>query len=706
MAEYDDIPEFWNNWINPGDPDTTNSIAPEESALTDQEKSIEARQAFEARIAAESQPQAQTFEELLAQFRAQIEENKASIMDINFAIQECDSAMDEVDREIKLLEQKKRDIKAKKSKRETQKFDLSKANRQAEEEIEALKRKIALEAAAREAAAKEEARRKTLDDLTKDAFWRDRALPHQLDGMHFISAAQRVICADEMGTGKTLQSIMCLDAWQAMLDSKGIVLFVAPGDLCDNFMVECDKWAPERLVINCANLGTQQTLETLEFYGGMIDRGEEEDITVLINYEILPRSKPVVNELVGWQFDTVICDEAHRLKNTESGTFKAVKKIVHAHNTCPMCGELCSANHASGRMDLPNTRFVTCPTHGTVEGVRSVKNYMSMTGTPILNKPEEIFASLHLCHDEIFSSLNNFRYEYCYQDYDHKWRWTHGGESRLVNKINGMYIRRTIADAGIVLPAQEIQVHDIVLDPVAYPKQSEILRDLIKDCQIKISEREAVSIDHIMALITRQRQATVWPGGIKMKYYDKVLDIVEERVVGERYLESQKLDKACELMDEFDESGIRYVVFSQFREPLIELGKRRGDKCVEFHGGTDRELRAQIKRNFDRTLGEKPKWNGVLAHYRLGGEGLNLTAATQTIILDEQWNYGMANQSYKRTQRMGQTEETGVHILRLIGKGSLDQWMAELIESKQQMVEGFNTEVTFAQLADLFDQAA
>jgi SNF2 family DNA or RNA helicase len=357
-------------------------------------------------------------------------------------------------------------------------------------------------------------------------------------------------------------------------------------------------------------------------------------------------------------------------------------------------------------MDEYTMRKVNCPVHGIVRGERSVKNYMSMTGTPILNKPEEIFSSLHLCRDDLFPDLNEFRYEYCYKTYDGKWMWTTGGESRLVNKIKGMYLRRSIADAGIVLPPQDIQVHDIKLDPIAYKKQAEILQTLVRDAQIRINEKEAVGINHVMALITRQRQATVWPGGIKLKYYDKALDIIEEKYVGDEFLESQKLDWACDLMDEFDESGIRYVVFSQFREPLIELGRRRGSKVVEFHGGTPINQRADIKRNFDRSLGEKPKWNGVLAHYRLGGEGLNLTAATQTIILDEQWSPGMNTQAYKRTQRMGQTEDTGVHIGRLVGKGSLDSWMAELIAEKAKMIEGFDTEITFAQLAELFDKSA
>ena len=53
-------------------------------------------------------------------------------------------------------------------------------------------------------------------------------------------------------------------------------------------------------------------------------------------------------ELIAWMPDTVICDEAHRMKETDSKTFLAVKKIVHAWNQCPECKEFCLSAHAEG----------------------------------------------------------------------------------------------------------------------------------------------------------------------------------------------------------------------------------------------------------------------------------------------------------------------------------------------------------------------
>ena len=80
---------------------------------------------------------------------------------------------------------------------------------------------------------------------------------------------------------------------------------------------------------------------------------------------------------------------------------------------------------------------------------------------------------------------------------------------------------------------------------------------------------------------------------------------------------------------------------------------------------------------------------------------MNLTACTQTVILDEDWSAAGNEQAYKRTDRTGQTEETAVHILRLKMLGSADSKMAEIIARKANMVETFQNEFTFQELAEV-----
>jgi SNF2 family DNA or RNA helicase len=85
----------------------------------------------------------------------------------------------------------------------------------------------------------------------------------------------------------------------------------------------------------------------------------------------------------------------------------------------------------------------------------------------------------------------------------------------------------------------------------------------------------------------------------------------------------------------------------------------------------------------------------VLANYKSGGVGLNFTGATQMVMLDQEWNAGKEDQAKNRVDRMGQTEETTVHMLNI--DGTIDTWLNNLVDSKRDMVEGFESTATLAQ---------
>lgn len=387
-------------------------------------------------------------------------------------------------------------------------------------------------------------------------------------------------------------------------------------------------------------------------------------------------------------FDTVIVDEAHTVKEVKGVPYKGVEAVVLGQNSCPKCG--C--------YKAPDTYY--CPNgHDDYVRAPSVKNLLMMTGTPILNSPKDIYPLLHLLNPELFPYENYFKRDFTRTDYDGKLVWNAGGEARLQQRLSGMYIRRTREQAGIKLPPQDIIVHELELDPEEYKLQADILKQLAEDASIKVTEGHVTKMMELLALITRNRQAATWPGGITieepvfndwgMPEFDKNGDQKFVKVnVGENYRESIKMDKACELLDELISDGHRVVVFSQFKTALQELQRRRGDRSIEFHGDTPQDVRDAIKRNFDRSYKEEPKWDSVLCNFRTGGVGLNLTAATAVIILDEEWNGGKNDQAYDRINRMGQTEDTQVHILRLAH--SIDTWMAKLIERKRHLVGNFD----------------
>jgi SNF2 family DNA or RNA helicase len=426
----------------------------------------------------------------------------------------------------------------------------------------------------------------------------------------------------------------------------------------------------------------------------MLKETEAEEFCLLVNYEAWSRNRKLLDTFESMQFDTVVCDEAHRVKETKTSAYQGVEQIVTARNTCQDCDGWCAKGRCFGEMcTYPNP-------------IPSVKNLLLLTGTPILNRPTEIYPLLHLVHPEIFQSEKNFLRLFCFQpdawNDPNKWIFQEGGLERLADKIQGFYIRRTLSDTNIVLPPQDVRVHELEMTEEDYPLQCEIYRQLAQHAQVMIDDNPAMDMMSQLALITRLRQAVVWPGGIKLKVPQRWPDgspvydfegnpVFKDENVGEHFKESVKLDRTIEMLQEYVSEGKRIVVFSQFAEVIRELLRRCehvGIRAAGYYGDTSQMDRIAIKSNFDRNVGEEPKWDVVICHYTTGGVGLNFTAATRMILTDEEWNPGKEDQAMKRISRIGQTENTIIDILRV--ENSIDTWLAGLIEDKRSLITEFN----------------
>lgn len=625
---------------------------------------------------------------------------------------------------------------------DTQLFDLTRERRRIERDMQGAEQRL------RDALAFMKQQEQYKDNIVEfdkrsaGAFWREHAKDYQIDGARAIANANGcAILADKMGLGKTLTS-------QAALDMMGAkrVLIIVPDDIVSNFLSEVAHWAPHRTAFLLGKMSKAQRDITIGIMHTL------EQFTAIINYSGWRRDKSLLTKLANLKFDTVILDEAHSVKNTRTAAFKGVKQIIFADNTCPNCGGNIQHVHDSGEITysqgqyMPRDFWVCIGSHKqaakTVDfltvpvdnacgwsqrsdiankvkreygAMRSIKHVIPMTGTPILNKPQDLFALLHLIDPKNFDEESKFLYAYCTKNiWTDKWEFRTGGLESLTKQLAGRYIARNRDTAGVVLPPQEIKIHNIEMDREAYPDQFRVMEQLSKHAMIVLNSGDKLPIVAMIALITRKRQANVWPAGIEIR--DPKTDMVLFSV-GQDVQESIKLDRIIMRPDRTETgewegmlpdftgngdktNGERVVVFSQFKGPLKELEARcneAGISVVRFDGDTPEDIRNQVKRDFDRKhLSENGeyKWQVILANYRTGGVGLNFTAATQMIVLDEEWNVGKNEQAYARIDRIGQTEETAVHILRL--QSTVDTWMAELIENKRNMVEGFETNAEMA----------
>jgi SNF2 family DNA or RNA helicase len=577
-------------------------------------------------------------------------------------------------------------------------------------EIDALRRALTLEL---ENARKTEEYKSNALEFSKriaNFHYIDRILPHQKEGAFVLATSGRAILGDKRGLGKTLTSIATLDALQVQK-----VLIVVPDDVLSNFVNEIAYWAPHRTVFPVGKMPKAQR-EFAFSMAKMLDQW-----IMVVNYSAWRKDKGMLDTFISLGIECVIADEAHEMKNTSTSAFKGVKKVVMAENVCPMCNSMDITKDVRHSEQFRTVYYDKCnkcdwQSNSTVHewdfmDRKSVKYVFPMTGTVILNKPQDLFANLHLVDPVVFADEATYLRMYCEQDWaTGKWKFQSGGLDRLTRKLGGKYLARDEKSAGVIRPKQSVYVHEIDFDREMYPLQWKVIEQLSKHAQIILDNGEQMSVLAQIALITRKRQANVWPAGIQLK--NEKGDVVFS--VGDEVRESIKLDKIIKydvtgelqgLIPEFTEDGdkelgSRVVVFSQFKGPLAELERRlktAGISVVRFDGDTPDDIRNQAKLDFDRKFCEQPdynegngyKWQVILCNYKTGGVGLNFTAATEMIVLDEEWNPGKADQAFGRIDRMGQTEETNVHILRIAN--SIDSWMVKLNEQKKEIIDGFES---------------
>lgn len=597
----------------------------------------------------------------------------------------ADEHLDELIRMQRSLEEVIAEIRARKAPYEAEKVKIRRDMGDDERKLGALQREWLRLMAELNARRREASMRDDIDKMTADAPWRTRALPHQFEGSYILSGSQKAILGDKPGLGKTLQAIMTIDMLRCMKMAQKILIF-CPKPVLDGFEREFQRYSPKQFVhvLNQTTKGLKS--EILDLVKVMPEG------VIITNYEVWRKDKTILDKLVECQFDTVILDEAHNLKNITSSTFKGIKKIVHAENRCTNCNAF-----------VPGV--ITCIVCGHVAEkkfeFRSVKNVFPMTGTSILNKPQDLFALLHLIDDLGFPNENSFLYDFCERytsESGPRWTFRHGGEEALLKKLGKKYVARSRDSAGVVMPPQEVKHHYFELDKDKYPKQHEFNELLKNQARIKFGPDMEVTALETLAWYTRMRQAATWPPGIRIKQYRDGPDGTPI-LVGEirpDVHESIIMDEGESIINEALEAGNRIVVFSKFKEALIEMENRLARDnvpLVRYDGDLSDSRRIEAQHDFDLTITrpEDSKYKVMLAQFDSAKVGLNLHGAQEVLFLDREWNPGMEEQAMDRVRRIGSEHDTIVHILHV--EGTATDLMDALIAEKTQMRDGFDNTV-------------
>jgi len=430
--------------------------------------------------------------------------------------------------------------------------------------------------------------------------------PHQVDCVKRSVHETSMLIADEMGLGKTLEALT-IAAIDFQVGRATRVLVVTPATLKFNWQAEIDGLT--NFSAEVLNGTPDRRAEQLLDWAA----GEGSDI-LIVNYE---QVKPHLNVLNKLRFDIVIFDEAHYLKNPRAARTKACHKL-------------------------------------------QARRFFPMTGSPVLNKVDELWSLLHIVAPRKFPGYWAFKNRYCLMGgFQGKVVVGVQHEKELTEKLSKVMIRRT-KDEVLDLPEK---LHIPIVVEMG-KKQRALYDEIYHQWRYSVPDDPTPQeIAMAMTQLLRLKQVCSTPANL------------------EHPDNSAKLDVAVDRAREIADNGKPVVLFTQFRGTLRALTERLAStmQTYQLHGDVSMPNRQQTVETWKFAGG------ALCAMIQVAGVGLTLTAADTVIFIDKLWTPKLNEQAEDRLHRIGQ--KNTVSVLDIIAADSIEWRIEQILREKTELFD-------------------
>lgn len=452
--------------------------------------------------------------------------------------------------------------------------------------------------------------------------------PYQVEGVKRLVSSKRLLLGDEMGLGKTVQ---CIVAINQLCSTNAKVLVVCPKSLLGVWKNELNVWLDLPLLLQFVT--PQQFPELLNG-----------SITV-INYDVCHKYR---SKLIQSTFDVLICDEAHYLKNKDAMRTKAVL----------------------GDEKRPG---IPC------------NHLWLLTGTPVLNRPSELYPLLRAINPFEFGSFKTYAERYCdpkkVKDSRGHYRTDYSGAKHLKelsNRLAPFMMRRYKSDVLKQLPPK-FRSCKCLLDN----GEADLERERIAGI---FMERSSYTDEYEDCLILEDFGSQA---SSLMKYLGRDFDLndpkMRNKIMGliatvRRETAISKVDAAVEILENLILSE-KVVVFAHHRDVIQKLVGIFGERAVCVMGGMSNEERFHAVSSFQTD----PNIRMFVGSIRAAGVGLTLTASSRVIFLELDWSPAVMSQAEDRCHRIGAADSIQVEYF--VFQNTIDEWIARSLMTKQDNID-------------------
>ena len=345
----------------------------------------------------------------------------------------------------------------------------------------------------------------------------------------------------------------------------------------------------------------------------------------LAHYQQFQNNSKVLDDYMSAEWDMVILDEAHRIKNPKAQWTK----------------NLCKLNTTYRHL---------------------------MTGTPFANNPSEAWSLLNfLKHDAAKGGFWRFRGHFCDVEVSYLGYSTIKGPKER----NLPEFREVLSSQGVRHTKLELfpDLPEIIPDriPVQLNATQRRMYDEIKR-ELSTLDANGVSIDSptVISQMSRLRQISDGTPRVISKEYDGRQGRVVTAI--ELTNPSAKLDA---LIDKVESTNTQVVVFSNFHKMLALLEERLQKAKIShiWMRQPDNERQREDKITAFQNGAAQVFFNTI----KLGSEAITLTAADTVIFLDLDWNPHNNDQAFSRVHRKGQKRPT--HRIEIYSEDTIDGYV-------------------------------